>query len=210
MLRNPNATPTLTVTVVKLAQLNGREANILYQACDDPIEPPAELANAEQLVEWLLAPKSGVVQKCEFALPIAEAALLAILVKLVRHKRWNKDTQGHQWTKEDDLLGQAPVMQRSCPRLYALAGRILARAEGGLLLTKGANQGKTPKGWSINTAYLPAVKQAIIERSLAPLRAHVALADLMAFIDRQHTEGDLILVDSTIVSERVLAICRDR
>lgn len=194
--------------VVKLAHLHGKEANQLYRAYSNPLLPPRELASSEQLTEWLLSPDTGIVPKREWSLSVREVGLVTLLSKLIRNKSWNKDGHGHAWTREDDLLGQAPVMRPDFPAVYGEAAACLEHACGGLLLTKGGKQGATRKEWSINTAHLSAVKRAMLERSLNPLRSEPALRALMEYVDRGPTV--LVQIDGVIISERVLAICRDR
>ena len=73
---------------------------------------------------------------------------------------------------------------------------------------KGGNQGKTPLGWSINLDYLPAVKRSLLTHSLEPLREIDDLQDIMNHID--DNVADLLPLDSRIVSEKVLSICREQ
>jgi hypothetical protein len=76
----------------------------------------------------------------------------------------------------------------------------------GLLLSKGGKQGKTPKEFSINTVFLPAVKRTIVSRDPSFLRELSALAALMEFVDRG--PGTLVELDSVIISEKILETCR--
>jgi len=196
------------IIIVKLASLNGKDAHTLYGAYPDPILPPKEITNADDLVEWLVSAEAQIVPQLSWVLPVREAALLAVLAKLIRNKSWNKDCHGHAWTQHDDLVGQAPVSRSDFPQVYGEALTCIDRASGTLLLTKGGSQGKTKKEWSISTAFLPSVKRAFVERSLAPLRAEPDLSALMDFMNRGPDE--LIHVDKTIVSEKVIGHCRDR
>jgi hypothetical protein len=193
------------LVVVKLFHLNGKEAHTLHGACGDPVLAPSELATIEELAVWVLSPEAGVVPPTTWVLPVRQVALFAVLGKLVRNKSWNKDGHGHMWTAEDDLQGQAPVNRPSHPRVYGEALACLASASGTLLLKKGGSQ--TRKEWCINTAYLPAVKRAIVGRNLDPLRAEPDLGDLMAFVDGGPEE--IVEVDSVIISEKVVATCRE-
>lgn len=208
MLRNPD--PNVTVKVVKLSMLHGRDANSIYQAHrpEEPVLAPQELESPSDLIGWLLSPAAGLVPPTTWLLPVRHAAALAILAKLAKNKAWNKDRQGHAWTKEIDLMGQAPVYRPTHPRLYSEAADCLGRLEtAGLLLSKGGKQGKTPKEWCIHTDFLPAVKRAICERRLEPLRASAGLAALMTYVDAGSEE--LVEIDEVIVSQRVIAICRE-
>ncbi len=196
------------IIVVKLAGLHGKDENTLYRAYAGPKLPPKEIDSADELVEWLLSAEAQIVPQLSWVLPVREAGLLAVLAKLIKNKSWNKDTQGHAWTKHDDLVGQSPVKRPEFPQIYCEAMACIERATGTLLLTKGGNQGKTPKEWCIHTGFLPAVKRVIIERSFAPLRAEANLSALMDFVDRGPDE--LIHADKTMVSEKVVNHCRDR
>jgi hypothetical protein len=205
VLRNPD--PNVTVRVVKLNMVHGKDANALYRAAD-PILAPPELATPTELADWLLSPSAGLVPPITWLLPQRHAALLAVLTKLAKNRSWNKDTQGHAWTKDVDLMGQAPVNRPTHPRLYGEAAACIGRAATAtLLLTKGGKQGKTPKEWCINSAFVPAVKKAICDRSLEPLRSEPALVNLMTYVDAGSEE--LVVIDDVIISERVLAICRE-
>lgn len=207
-LRQPSHVVPNKPIIVKLYDLNGKDRNQLHQVCPDPVLSPRTLVTAAGLIGWLLSPESGLFRDPVWRVSMRAAALLAVLAKLIRNKAWNKDKHGHQWVKEDDLLGQAPVMRPDLPRLYGEAEIIVGRAEGSLLLTKGNNQGKTPKGWSINTRFLPEVKRACAEGTLDPLRTAAGLQPLMVYIDAD--DENIVEVDDSILSERVLSICRDR
>lgn len=194
-----------SLKVVKLSLLNGRDQNALYTVHRDPIEPPRDLGDINELVAWLLSEDATIIGQV-WKLPVRAAALMAILSKLIRNKSWNKDAQGHQWTTEINLLGQAPV---STPnrRLYGEARGILGKSWP-LLFSKGGKQGKTPLGWCIQISYLPAVKQVISSRSLCALQAITELSGLIDYILDEHSET--VVVDDKIVSQRVRAICRDQ
>lgn len=196
------------IIIVKLAGLHGKDEHTLYRAYPDPVQPPREIDSVDDLAEWMLSAKAQIVPQQSWVLPVREAGLLAVLAKLIRNKSWNKDSHGHAWTQHDDLVGQAPVNRPEFPRVYAEALSCLERATGTLVLTKGANQGKTKKEWSINTTYLPGVKRAIVERSFDSLRAEGGLSALMDFVDRGPAE--MVHADKTMVSEKVIGHCRDR
>jgi hypothetical protein len=53
------------------------------------------------------------------------------------------------------------------------------------------------------------VKRAIVDRSFASLRAESGLAALMDFVDRGPVELR-IHADKTMISEKVIGLCRDR
>lgn len=193
--------------VVKLYGLHGREANQLYCACPDPVLPPAGFDTGEALCEWLLSRDANLVPRLEWNVNRTEAALLAILAKLIRNKSWNQDGHGHQWTKEEDLLGQAPVHRSDFPEISETAAAMIHRLKGSLLLCKGGKQGKTPRGWSIRLTALPSVKRCIVEQSFAPLRV---LPALTSFVDECTNEVDRpYRADKGIVTERVRQVCND-
>lgn len=203
LLRNPPE--NLSVVVVKLACLNGKDTHALYAAHPQPILAPIGLDSNEELLDWLLSEEAALVKEPQWTEPSRAAALLAILAKLLRNKSWNKDQNGHQWTQEADLLGQAPV-KRPDGLLYAEAPQLLQRMQDELLLTKGGKQGKTKKEWCISLGHLPTVKQVILGRSLEPFREVEVLLDLMVYVD-DCTEPE-VLVDGDIVNETVRYHCR--
>jgi len=193
--------------VVKMYHINGRDESMLYREYDDPILAPRDLTTIDELATWLLSSQAGIVPPTTWILPVRAVGLLAVLSKLVRNKSWNKDVQGHMWTKESDLLGQAPVQRPEFPEVYLEACNCLEKAVAdGLLLTKGGKQGKTPKEFSINIVFLPAVKRTIVGRDPSILKELSALAPLMEFVDRGPQAR--VEVDSVIISEKVLETCR--
>jgi hypothetical protein len=203
-LRSQVRTNPPDVTIVKLLQINGRDANALYAVWKRIVLAPRELATAAELVAWLCDEDNGLVPRRTWLAPVREAGMLALLAKLARNSSWNKDVKGHNWTKEVDLLGQAPVQRPSHPHVYAEALLCLDRASGTLLLPKGGS--KTPKEWSINTDYLPLAKRALLMRSAAPIGEAIKLQPLYGFL--QNGPEGLIVVDDGLVSERVLTVCR--
>ncbi|MFO1503561.1 MAG: hypothetical protein U1F39_07065 [Steroidobacteraceae bacterium] len=196
-----------SIAVVKLPHIHGRDENTLYRAWNNLLLPPRRIETAEQLVEWLLSIDAGLVGTPIWEESPRGAALLAVLSKLVKNKDWNKDVQGHHWTKEDDLLGQSPVSRPEFPTIYVDACEIVERAADTLLLTKGGKQGKTPKEWSINIQYLSPVKRVFVERSLAALQGEATLGDLFRYIQRD--DRPRIEIDDAIASEKVIAICME-
>ena len=192
------------ITIVKLLYLNGKDANALYAAWERIVLAPKDLETAEELIAWLCDEQNGLVPRRTWLAPVREAGMLALLAKLAGNSSWNKDVKGHNWTKEVDLLGQAPVHRPSHPGVYAEARLCLDRSSGTLLLPKGGS--KTPKEWSINTAYLPLAKRALLTRCVAPLREALALQALYAFL--QDGPQESVVVDEGLISERVLTDCR--
>lgn len=198
----PGVAPT---TVVKLDYLNGKVANLIHQAVSDPKLAPPSIEGVEDLIEWLFSPEANLIPRTEWFGNLVEAALAAVLGKLIRNKSWNKDTQGHAWTEQADLLGQSPVCR---PGFDAIRGEAAALLDvGTLFLSKGGQEGKTPKEWCINLAHVPLVKRMMIARSLAQLATE---PDLVAFHRRVVKMGQeqLYRIDGEIVNERVMYICR--
>ena len=189
-------------TVLKLYNLDYKQQNKLYECCQ-PVPIPREITDEATLVVHvleLLFPAWKVSAK--------DFSLLAILSKLLRNKSWNPDVHGHNWTQENDLLGQAPVNRKGYPESVTQARPMLNRAKKcGLLLTKGSGHGKTPKGWSINTDYLPQVKKVFLDREFAPLRTENKLADLFDNVSSGELE---FFVDDGIRSPMIIAICEER
>lgn len=192
--------------VVKLFRLHGEFVAKLHRACRDPVLAPKHVDCREGLVEWVFSPEANLIPRSEWCAGLEETALVAILVKLVKNKSWNKDSQGHAWTKEVDLLRQAPVFRPEFPEVASKAANMLLPLRNVLLLCKGAKQGKTPKEWSIQISALPAVKQMIIEQSITPLLAIRQMGSIVERI-RKHDERPYRL-DGQVVTERVQDICR--
>jgi hypothetical protein len=199
---------TQTPKVVKLHLLHQQTQNSVYKTDPNPVLVPKDVDSTAKLIEWLLSAEANLVPRLEWWGNAQEAAIVAILAKLVRHKRWNKDTQGHAWTKEEKLLGQAPVKSPKRPQLEALARKLLPDLKGKLLLCKGGTGGGTPKEWSILLPVLPMVKQAILSQSIT----HLANAPQMrSIIERAgKDENRCYPLHEEVVSERVRQICRDR
>lgn len=192
--------------VVKLFQLHQRAQGALYRVCD-PVLVPKNVDTSQKLAEWLLSPQANLVPHENWYAGAKEAALVAILCKLIKNKSWNKDSQGHQWTKEEDLLGQTPVRREQFQEISREATGLLPGLGGGLLLKKGSGGGQTDKEWCISQVYVPAVKRAILTRSLSPIAAVPEFESLIRRIQRD-TEKPYCLNEG-IVSERIRQVCRD-
>ena len=195
------------IVVVKFFHLHGRAQAQLYGVHSDPVLVPRHVDNDLAIIEWLLSEEANLVPRHEWFATCEEAAIIAILAKLIRNKSWNKSTQGHNWTKEEDLLGQAPVMRGDFQEIAVAAKRMVERLEGILLLRKGSGQGKTPREWSINILRLPQVKKSILDRTLNPLGEISGLGQLIA--DACNGERDYRL-DEEVATERVRQICREK
>jgi hypothetical protein len=194
--------------VVKLCDLHGRTQSLLYRAWPDPILAPDTARTADRLIQWLRSPAANLFPPREWWAGIVEAALVAILCKLLKNKSWNSTLAGHAWTKEDDLLNQSPVQRHDYPAVGIEARRVLDSLNGRLLLTKGASQGNTPKEWSIDTRFLPLVKQAILSNSVSPLCGIAGLEGLFRRIEQCGERT--VRLDQDVVNERIRAICRAR
>jgi hypothetical protein len=199
---------SISLTVVKLHCLNGRDQDKLHRACSKLTHAPRSLSTQSELIDWLLSPDARLVAAVGPSVSVRAATVLSIFSKLVRKKAWNRNVQGHQWLKEDDLLGQSPVRRSDIPALENEAPELLARGSANLFITKGGKQGRTPKEWCINTQYLPQVKRCLLSRSLRPLAEEQSLSAFVAYVEGG--SGDEVVVDDRVVSERALMNCTDR
>lgn len=201
-----NSDPAEKPRVVKLFRLHARIVSLLHRACRDPVLAPKPIDHKEELIAWLFSAEANLFPRREWYGNLQEATLVTILTKLIKNKSWNKDNQGHQWTKEEDLLGQAPVYRPEFPGVAREAAKMLPRLKGTLLLCKGGKQGKTPREWSICLSALPSVKQSMIEFSLTPL---LTVPGLVAFVKRASKDKQTTFrLDDTVVTERVRDTCR--
>ena len=196
------------VHIVKLSCLSGKTQSRLYSLCGrfgiDPVLVPHTVRTGDELFAWLFSPAADLVPRRDWFANLQEAALVAILCKLLRNKSWNKDVQGHAWTKEDDLLSQSPVRRRGYEQIGVEAKRMLRSLAGSLLIEKGGS--KTPKEWCINLGCLPAVKKAILEGSFNPLRDMHGLAGLVGGIEADANR--MYRLDGEVVDEHVRYNCR--
>ncbi len=204
--RAQTAPNSCELTVIKLFRLHGQIQGQIHRWCDDPVLAPADIQSVEEFVDWVFSPATNLFPNREWFGNVREAALVALFSKLVRNKSWNNNTQGHQWTKEIDLLGQAPVSRPDNQRIAIEAGRMLGSLGGTLLLKKGGTKG-TPKEWSIRLTYLIVVKQIITNQSFSPLSAYEGLKSLAAFVSGGDVERTYRL-DGEIVTEKIREICR--
>lgn len=190
--------------VVKLPQLHGATQGLLHQHAD-PVQAPKTLDSLNAVLNWLFSPEANLVPIREWYGSVREAALVAILAKLIRNKSWNKDTQGHAWTKEEDLLGQSPVLRNGFQPISIEASRMMDRLKScGLLLTKGGTKG-TPKEWCIRLGHVPIVKQMVLQQSFSPLDADTSLKALARYVD---DDVRTFRIDGGIITERVRGICQ--
>jgi hypothetical protein len=192
--------------VAKLYQLHAGVQARLYRVCPDPILVPMEITNSEDLLAWVQSPEANLIPQREWFVNLKEAALIAILCKLIRKKSWNKDTKGHQWTLEEHLLHESPVLRPNFQPIHNEAVRLLSSLRNDLLLSKGANQGNTPKEWCIRIELLSAVMRSMLARNLIPLQDVVGIRPLMRQIcadaDRRYR------IDESVLSEKILDTCR--
>jgi len=190
--------------VVILPQLNGQTTNKLYQLCE-PLHVPPLLETWSAVLDWLFSPDANLIPKREWMGNDNEAALAAILAKLIRNKSWNNSVQGHEWTKEADLLGQAPVCRNQNQVILVTARSLLSRLDHCLLISKGGTAG-TPKEWCIRYDYLPIVKKVILSQSFKELST---IDELKPVYDRISKDSDRKhRIDGTMIRERERDICR--
>lgn len=190
------------VLIVKLHLLNNRVQNEIFRVCPQAIQAPKYIKTVDGLVQWVLSPQANIYPRREWCGNLSEYALVCVLEKLVSNKSWNKDQHGHAWTKEADLLSQAPVSTSSHPEVRSEAQRLLHMADGTLFLTKGGSQ--TPKEWCISTVYCVAVKKAITDLSFEPLKE---CPNLVALFNRMDKDPRNTYSLHEVISERVKHIC---
>jgi hypothetical protein len=194
-------------TAVLLWLSRGDTKNAVFGVAKEPVLVPEAIADGDQLVQWLLSAEAGLIPPREWNAGSRLTALICIFVKLIKNRSFNKDTHGHVWTQEADLLGQSPVNVAERPIVRAEAVTILNKLDGTILICKGGNQGKTKKEWCINTALLPLVKKVLIGRSLKPFEAIKALEPLLNYIE---VEDGAKWPLHEIITERALDICRNK
>lgn len=205
-LRTGNETAD-TLIVIELKCLHRRVSGELRSATSDPKLAPKGLATEDELVAWLFAADTGLFPPRKWYGNVLEAALLAILGKLLGNKSINKDQRGHNWTKEEDLLNQSPVMRPQFPEVRNEAMALLGPFKGNLLLSKGSGQGNTPKEWCVNIRFLPKVKKAIAGCSLKPL---AECSELAATLQRIRDDSNRpFRIDGPIISPKIFLFCQD-
>lgn len=192
------------VVVVKLPVLRPDSIHAIHSYCD-PAMVPRNLYLLEEIVEWLFCDDANLIPKREWFGTQREAALVAILSKLIRNKSWNKDTQGHAWTTEENLLGQAPVSRPGSQIITVEARRMLPKLNGGLLITKGGTAG-TPKEWCIRLQYVGSVKDAMIKQAVSRLLDEKGLEALANYVNSDSDRS--FRLDGEIVNEKIRSICR--
>jgi hypothetical protein len=196
--------PTLEeLFVVKLYDLHGRASNDLFRVWKEPKLVPYGVFTADGLIEWLLSADAGLIPLSSWVAGPIGAALVAILSKLLKNKRWAGSVAGHDFLKEIDLLTQSPVDRSGHAEVAIEAKKMLDSLADGILFTKGGS--KTSKEWAINTLYLPQIKRAFTERSFAPLEEIKALEGLLRRISGEPASIELL---GEIVTERILYFCQ--
>lgn len=205
-LRNPREKK---ITVVKLKILDGKTANRLFSTTASIVLPPVAAKSVDDVVSWIFSAEANLVPRIEWFVNYEEAALLALLSKLIRRKYWNKDQSGHKWLKETKLLNQTPVKDPDRGQIRIKALEILPRLySAGVLLTKGSSGGATPKEWSINTRFLPAIKTTVISAKFDALAELNEIADLIFSIVDSSDDRTINAFDK-IINSSVLDNCRD-
>lgn len=191
--------------VVKLYILNGRTQNLIHAACR-PVLAPKSLLTVEDFFEWLVSPEANVVPRREWWGNEREAALVAILAKLVRRNSWSNTMHGHDWTKEKWLLKESPVLRSNFQMIAVEAEHLVERLDGRLLTSKGGSD--TPKEWAIKSQHKDVVMQILVNRSFEPLRVTSDFEWLYNYVtalpDRPYR------LDGDLVDERTLYACRMR
>jgi hypothetical protein len=98
------------------------------------------------------------------------------------------------------------VDQPAHPEIRREARVLLEKLKGKLFLTKGTEQGTTPKEWAVNTAFLPGLKRAVIQCSIQELEAYPAVK---AVVQEIRADENWVYHLDEIVSERTINFCRD-
>lgn len=179
-LRNP---ADKKITVVKLKILDGNTANRLFKTTKSIVLAPVGVKSLDELAAWIFSAEANLVPRIEWFLNFEEAALMALLSKLIRGKYWNKDVHGHKWLKETVLLNQTPVKDPDRGQIRIEGLKLLPRLQAvGVLLTKGGGGGGTPKEWSINTKFLPQIKKTVVDARFDALAEMAEIADLMSSV----------------------------
>jgi|GEM_PF-5646749 len=191
-------------TIVKLPILRPESINTIHKCCD-PVRVPLGLSSFTDIIEWLFSDDANLIPRNEWYGTLRESALVALLSKLIRNKSWNKDTQGHAWTTEENLLNQAPVLRSTFQSIAVESRRMLPKLSSGLLICKGGTAG-TPREWCIRLEYVGAAKSAIIGQNLTQLLSIQGLEAISHYIYAKQ-EGHFRL-DGEIASEKVRGICR--
>lgn len=191
--------------VVKLALLNGRVQNTVHKAVSEPVLAPTTLHGCDDLIDWLFSPEANLIPRKEWLGNVSEAALAAVLSKLIKKKAWSaKKGGGHAWVVEDHLLGDHPVNRPELD-LRNEAEALLDLGRGILFGLKKGGQGKTPRAWFIYLRYQGVVKRLILEQSFAVLNDH---DELVPLLEKLQDGGEAThRIDSTIVTERVRQAC---
>ncbi len=196
-------------TIVKLLLLDGKTANQFFSLKLPLVNAPKHIRSKETLIDWLFSNDANLFPRKLWMLGDSEAAFIAILSKLLRGKYWNKDVQGHEWLKESDLINQSPVKRSGFDRVRKEAIDMIPRLLSlGILLTKGASQGNTPKEYSINTEFLPPIKRSINQLSLTPLCQVVKLTSFVDSLIRHKSDKAINVLDG-ILSEQAIAQCKE-
>ncbi len=157
-------------TIVKLPMLHGATRNQVHRLSCGIVEAPKTVLTVDQLVDWLHSTDANLIPRREWMVGAREAAFLAIISKLIRGCRWAKDVSGHRFLKHNDLLNQSPVQRSGFEAVRNSALDLLPKLIASrVILQKGANQGKTPLEYAINTYVLDILKSMILQRSLTLL-----------------------------------------
>lgn len=206
-LRNPG---DKKFTVVMLPSLDGRVQNEIYRVTRSVVHVHSDPQTIDNLVSWVFSPDANLVPRSEWFVNAEEAAFLAVLSKLIRKKYWNKDQHGHEWLNEKKLMNQTPVNDPDRGKIRIAAKKLLPKLEAlQILLTKGSEGGGgTAKEWSLNTAFLPEIKQAITLASFDPLLDITGIQDFIFSIIESSDIRDINALDK-IINSTTLQNCRE-
>jgi hypothetical protein len=172
-------------------------------SCCRLVLAPKTHQTIDQLIQWLVCPDSNLIPPQEWLVSVREAAFLAIISKLIRGRRWANDCSGHSFLKKNDLINQSPV-QRSgyeAVRISAVEQLNLLITEG-ILLKKGAEQGKTPLEFAINSIHLKQLKQLMTNRSFISLTDQ-AFQKILNFIRHDQTPKNINALDGIVTAQTI-------
>jgi len=192
--------------VIKLRCIRKREAGELEGTCN-PLLTPKGINSEDDLFKWVFSPEAGLFPPLDWYGNCQEAALLALAEKLLRNHSIASGGSSHCFTKQGDLLNQAPVNRARFPEIRQEAAGLLDRLGARLFLRKGAEQGNTPLEWAINSAFLPGLKRTVLARSLEPLEEY---EELKAIVQRIRSDDNhSYRIDDEIISGRTINFCRE-
>jgi hypothetical protein len=190
-------------TIVKLPMLHGATRNQVHKLSCGIVEAPKSVVTIDQLVDWLHSTDANLIPRREWMVGTREAAFLAIISKMIRGCRWAKDVSGHRFLKHNDLLNQSPVQRRGYEAVRNSALDLLPKLIANrVILQKGANQGKTPLEYAINTNVLDVLKSMFLQRSFTVLTGD-SFRVVLDYINTDTSEKKINANDGIITGQTI-------